>query len=87
MILINTKETQQITLHLPVPLTNPASLSEPTDYLQFNELFYRSNHIKGFAVNDMIFVQQVDASDKKLETKNLVEHTILYAFNNQGQLA
>jgi hypothetical protein len=84
---VNTKETQSINLQLPVALTNPASLPEPTDLTMFYEVMYRSNHIEGFAVvNDLIFVQQIDVFDENLESKKLTDHSVLYAYNNQGQL-
>jgi hypothetical protein len=51
-------------------------------------LKYYSNHIAGLAVaNGKIFIQQTDTWDNQLSSKKYADNTILYAFNEQGQLA
>lgn len=79
---------QVISLQLPIALSNPAMLNEPQSIQQMAELKYYSNHISGMLVaGSKIFIQQTDTWDNQLSSKKYVDNTILYAFNEQGQLA
>lgn len=85
---VSTNSLQVIPLQIPIALSNPAMLNEPQNIQQMAELKYLSNHIAGLAVvNGKIFVQQTDSWDNQLSSKKYADNTILYAFNEQGQLA
>jgi len=78
---------ETITLQLPVPLTSPTTMASPINYQQMGELEYLANRINGLAViNGIIFVQQTDAWDENLQSRNFIDNTILYAFDAQGGL-
>lgn len=85
---VSSNSLQVIPLQLPIALSNPAMLSVPQSIQQMAELKYYSNHIAGLAVvNGKTFIQQTDSWDNQLSSNKYADNTILYAFNEQGQLA
>lgn len=84
---ISSNNLQLIPLQFSVALSNPAMLNEPQSIQQMAELKYYSNHIAGLAVADgKIFIQQTDSWDNQLSSKKYADNSILYVFNEQGQL-
>jgi hypothetical protein len=82
-----TSTVNTINLQLPVSLSNPALIQEPVNYQQTGDLIYNTNHIDGFAViNGQLIVQQTDAWDNNLASPQFIDNTVLYSFNQNGQL-
>lgn len=81
------KSIQIIPLQLPVALTNANMLEEPTTLTKMANLKYYTNHLEGMAViNGKIFIQQTDVFNQELASKKYIDNTVLYAFNEHGQL-
>ncbi|MFN4235359.1 MAG: hypothetical protein ACK4IK_11190 [Bacteroidia bacterium] len=81
------KSLQIIPLQLPVALTNANMLEEPTTLTNMANLKYYTNHLAGMAViNGKIFIQQTDVFNQELASKKYIDNTVLYVFNEQGQL-
>jgi hypothetical protein len=82
---VTTNSLTNIPLQLPVALSNPRNIKEPTILPQMANLKYLSNHISGMSVTGgKIYIQQTDAWNNQLAYKNYIDNTILYCFNENG---
>jgi len=82
---VTTNSLTNIPLQLPVALSNPRNIQEPTTLPQMANLKYLSNHISGMSVTGgKIFIQQTDAWNNQLASKNYIDNTIFYCFNENG---
>jgi hypothetical protein len=82
---VTTNSLTNIPLQLPVALSNARNIQEPSTLPQMANLKYLSNHISGMSVTGgKIFIQQTDAWDNQLASKNYIDNTILYRFNENG---
>jgi hypothetical protein len=82
---VTTNSLTNIPLQLPVALSNARNIQEPSTLPQMANLKYLSNHISGMSVTEgKIYIQQTDAWNNQLASKNYIDNTILYRFNENG---
>ena len=81
------KQLSKVSIQLPVNLTDPKSLTQPTNPHEITESLNKCNHIDGFAVIDgKYYIQQTGAFSENLASKKFIDNTLLLVFNNDGSL-
>lgn len=85
---LQTEQTDNINISLPVSLTPPGSIQHTTDLYQMAERESRCNRITGMVVtNSKILIQQTDGWNEALASRKYLDNTLLMEFDGNGNLS